>query len=58
VTAILLVTVGIGANIAVFTLANFVLLKAAALRRAQPADEGLGKAPGLQQDGAFSSQLS
>ena len=27
VTAILLVTIGIGANIAVFTLANFVLLR-------------------------------
>ena len=57
-TAILLVTIGIGANVAVFTLANFVLVRPLPFPEAGPADESLGKPPGLFKDGTFSGQLS
>ncbi len=57
-TAILLVTIGIGANVAVFTLANFVLVRPLPFPEPDRLMKVWEKHAGLLQDGTFSGQLS
>ena len=58
ITAILLVTIGIGANVAVFTLADFVLVRPLPFPEPDRLVKVWEKHPGLLQDGTIAGKLS
>ena len=58
ITAILLVTIGIGANAAIFTLADFVLVRPLPFPEPDRLVKVWEKHPGYSHDGAFAGELS
>lgn len=57
-TAILLITIGIGANAAIFTLVDFVLIRPLPFPEPERLIKGHGEASGLLHDGTLSGELS